>query len=366
MSGSQSGAPAASAANGANKKWSNVKWGDVEDQGDGNDDGARVRSPTNNNSSPAKQPDGIRVSIEYYTNDKGQKVKVTRTLKATKKQVRVSKTVAERRKWQKFGDCAQTGSGPGPEANVTYRSTEVIRLDLRPRKREDDQKDDRERDRDRESSSVGGLDKLNPNAAIMVCRLCGETGHWTLKCPKRSSITPHMQGDRDRDLDAMPNRGGGGSGDNAGSAAAGPSSGNPDKYIPVFRRAGAAGANAEGVRFDRYGNDEATLRVSNLSEDTTEMDLSDLFRKFGQTLRIYLAKDRLTGRSRGFAFINYARREDAQKALEKLNGYGYGNLILQIEWAKPREQNPNRDERDSEGRPTAGLRRLVGGPRMQS
>merc|ERR1712157_638433 len=78
-----------------------------------------------------------------------------------------------------------------------------------------------------------------------------------------------------------------------------------------------------------------TLRVTNISEDTTERDLQDLFRPFGQIARIYLAKDRETNMSRGFAYVSYVRKDDAEKAIQKLNGFGYDHLILKVEWAKP-------------------------------
>jgi translation initiation factor 3 subunit G len=77
------------------------------------------------------------------------------------------------------------------------------------------------------------------------------------------------------------------------------------------------------------------VRVTNLSEDTKESDLQDLFRPFGPINRIYLAKDKHTGLSKGFAFISFIRREDAQRAIDKLDGYGYDNLILHLEWARP-------------------------------
>jgi len=79
----------------------------------------------------------------------------------------------------------------------------------------------------------------------------------------------------------------------------------------------------------------ATIRVTNLSEDVKEADLNDLFRPFGPISRIYLAKDKVTFLSKGFAFINFVRREDAANALQKLSGYGYDHLILHLEWAKP-------------------------------
>lgn len=101
------------------------------------------------------------------------------------------------------------------------------------------------------------------------------------------------------------------------------------------------------------GRDEsATIRVTNLSEDTTESDLQELFRPFGHIHRIFLAKDKVTGQSKviskeqlkisncfgfffqGYAFINYSKREDAAKAILNLSGYGYDHLILNVEWAK--------------------------------
>ena len=81
-------------------------------------------------------------------------------------------------------------------------------------------------------------------------------------------------------------------------------------------------------------DDTATIRVSNLSEDTRESDLQDLFRPWGPISRIYLAKDKETGKSKGFAFINYVRREVGEKAIVNLSGYGYDHLILNVEWAK--------------------------------
>jgi translation initiation factor 3 subunit G len=58
----------------------------------------------------------------------------------------------------------------------------------------------------------------------------------------------------------------------------------------------------------------------------------------GPITRIYVALDRETGESRGFAFINFVNRDDAQRAIDKLDGYGYDNLILRVEWAAPRTE----------------------------
>lgn len=71
-----------------------------------------------------------------------------------------------------------------------------------------------------------------------------------------------------------------------------------------------------------------------MSGDTTEGDIHDLFRRFGSISRVYLARDRETNICKGFAFVSFVLRDDAAKALQAINGYGYDNLILRVEWAK--------------------------------
>lgn len=66
----------------------------------------------------------------------------------------------------------------------------------------------------------------------------------------------------------------------------------------------------------------------------------DLFSPFGQVSRVYIAVDRETGESRGFGFVNFVYRADAQHAIDKLDGYGYDSLILRVEWAAPRAERP--------------------------
>ena len=66
-----------------------------------------------------------------------------------------------------------------------------------------------------------------------------------------------------------------------------------------------------------------------------DSDLRELFRRFGAIQRIYLAKDRDTRASRGFAFINFYHKEDAAQAIAKLDRHGYDNLILSVSWANP-------------------------------
>jgi len=79
------------------------------------------------------------------------------------------------------------------------------------------------------------------------------------------------------------------------------------------------------------------LRVSNLTKDAEELDLRQLFGSFGRITRVFIAREHTTRESRGFGFVTFEGREDAECALENLNGHGYGYLILKVEWAKPRK-----------------------------
>ena len=71
-----------------------------------------------------------------------------------------------------------------------------------------------------------------------------------------------------------------------------------------------------------------------VSEFAEENEMRDLFERFGRVTRVFLAKDRDTGRAKGFAFVSFQERSDAGKALEKLDGFGYHHLILKVEFAK--------------------------------
>jgi translation initiation factor 3 subunit G len=74
-----------------------------------------------------------------------------------------------------------------------------------------------------------------------------------------------------------------------------------------------------------------TMQVSEFAE---ESDLREIFERHGRVTRVFLAKDRETGRAKGFAFVSYADRSDAARACERVDGYGFGHLILKVEFAK--------------------------------
>lgn len=81
-------------------------------------------------------------------------------------------------------------------------------------------------------------------------------------------------------------------------------------------------------------DDLPTLRVTNISEDTQENDLRELFGIFGRVARVYVGRDRETGAGKGFAFVSFEDRAAAQKAIDKVHGKGYDSLILSVQWSR--------------------------------
>jgi cold-inducible RNA-binding protein len=80
------------------------------------------------------------------------------------------------------------------------------------------------------------------------------------------------------------------------------------------------------------------LFVGNLSFNTTENDLQDAFAAHGTVTEANLMMDRATGRPRGFGFITMGTPEEAQKAIDALNGKDLDGRALTVNEAKPREE----------------------------
>lgn len=113
--------------------------------------------------------------------------------------------------------------------------------------------------------------------------------------------------------------------------------GGPSKYVPPSMRNRGDGDSPAGDSMDRgrdRRDDFFTVRVSNLSEDANEEDLHALFRKVGHIARVFCSRDKETGLCRGFAFVSFYSQGDAERAIQKLNGHGYDNLILRVEMAQ--------------------------------
>jgi RNA recognition motif-containing protein len=81
-----------------------------------------------------------------------------------------------------------------------------------------------------------------------------------------------------------------------------------------------------------------SLFVGNMSFQTTETDLSELFKPFGQVTRVNLVKDRETGRARGFAFVEMPNDDEAAKAVAALDGKEFGGRNLKVNEARPKTE----------------------------
>jgi len=252
----------------------------------------------------------IKTRTEYDYDDDDKMIKIVSQFRIEKR--RVSKTVAQRKNLPKYGLSKE--DKPGPNTATTITSEEITMQFLTNKIEEEDENEDVKK-------------KLIDSAKGQVkCRLCKED-HWTTMCPYKDQLDPLrsslMGEEKEEDgggADAGANKGMG------GGVAAG-------KYVPPSMR---EGANRRGdAMSSRNRGDEPTVRVTNLSENTRETDLQNLFQQFGEIARIYLAKDKNTGCSKGFAYINFKRKDEAETAINKLNGHGYDHLILSVEWAKP-------------------------------
>ena len=80
--------------------------------------------------------------------------------------------------------------------------------------------------------------------------------------------------------------------------------------------------------------DEATVRVTNVPEEIQVQDLWDLFTPFGPVSGVFLVKDKTINTYKGFAFITFNEKKDAQKAIEYISGFGDDHLILKVAWGK--------------------------------
>jgi RNA recognition motif-containing protein len=82
------------------------------------------------------------------------------------------------------------------------------------------------------------------------------------------------------------------------------------------------------------------LYVGNLSFETSENDLQDLFEQHGKVTEVALINDRETGRSRGFGFVTMADATEGNAAMNALNGKEVSGRTLTVNEARAREERP--------------------------
>lgn len=250
----------------------------------------------------------LKTITEYRYDSNDKKVKVVRTLKVEKKLV--SKGIASRKTWKKYGKSAS--DKPGPQSNTTIIGEEV-HIQFISNKEEVEKPEDE------------NLEKLK----FISCRTC-KGAHFTNTCPFKDSSL-FLNAEANKKVTTIP-------GTNV-MTAIDEKKNAPGKYVPPPARDSGPG----GKRIESYNarrNDDTTaIRISNLSTSTSENDLEDLVRPFGATSKMYLSKDKVTGLCKGFAYIHFKSKADAAHAIQVLNGHGYDHLILAVEWSKSQNQS---------------------------
>ncbi|EDQ90885.1 uncharacterized protein MONBRDRAFT_18323 [Monosiga brevicollis MX1] len=236
--------------------------------------------------------DNTKRVTEYHRDEEGQLVKKTTTYRVESRTTKASKAVIARRKWTKFG--AAKGAAPGPEA-VTTSVGEEVYLILKTHKQKAEPQD-------AEPEKPTGITSVS-------CRKCGGS-HFTHSCPHAN-------------LDTKP----------------------VAPQVDPESEGGAMGAYvAPNKRGGQSQEQENSVRITNLPPETQHEDLKDLIREMCNQLhmagmqRMYLAQetDAVTGfkTAKGFAFVTFHTRSDAEKAIKHLDGHRYGHAIIHAELSK--------------------------------
>ncbi|KAK4687298.1 translation initiation factor 3 subunit G, partial [Tremellales sp. Uapishka_1] len=256
-------------------------------------------------------PDGITTIVSWKLNEQDKKVKTTRRVRRKLQTQLVSHTVAERKGWAKFG--LDKGKPEGPD-RATTTIGENIHFKVAASSKA-------------EPVEAEAAESKAPVGKAVVCRLC-KGGHFTAKCPYREELAELDATNVGMDVeDEMPRGGAGAIGTNG-------------KYVPPSQRPGGGGG---GESMFKSRDDLPTLRITSLSVDAEDEDLRTLFEpfaKFGRVARANVVRDRDTRESKGFGFVSFENKKDAETALAKMNGRGYDSLILSVSWSQPREPRP--------------------------
>lgn len=244
--------------------------------------------------------DGTKTVISYRYNDQKKKVKVTQKIRFVKTTEKVNLLVAQRMKWNKFG--AEKDNNTVGLDTKTTQITEEVKLILSTTWKADEEKEQ-------------ALAKKTTTGKAIKCRVCGNSGHYTAKCPYKDTIGMNGILKSSSDSANISNE----------KPTAGPGS---SRYVPPNMRSGNGGlAPAAEV---------PALRITNLNTAIDRDALQSIVSRYGNYDRVSILKNRETGEPLGVAFVNMSTLAGAEAVKEALDGRGLMNLIISVDWAKPK------------------------------
>eukprot|EP00924_Labyrinthula_sp_SR-Ha-C_P014918 augustus_masked-scaffold_9-processed-gene-2.11-mRNA-1 protein AED:0.27 eAED:0.28 QI:0/-1/0/1/-1/1/1/0/283 len=236
---------------------------------------------------------GIKTVIEYKMKD-NKKYKVVRKYKVEKVIKKIPTVVKERMAWakNKFGQAAGESSGPNP----SHTSVELEDFYI------DDPAMDEAAEEAKHQKMLQSLQQgINKRAISSKLADQGLKSTGLRRNPDEIGVS------------------------GAGGLATG-------KYVIPASRGRGEGALQEEV---------TTLRLSNLVRDVTDDEIRALCSLYGMVKRVFLARDSVTKESKGFAYVSFSTRQQAEQALNALHGAGMHHMIINVEWAKPNKRDPS-------------------------
>lgn len=251
----------------------------------------------------------IKTVNEIRTDDSGRRFQVTRKIRMRLVTESVEPEVALRRAWKKFGQAANDGVGPSISSTILGEPV-FLKLAM---------------DMDFDKQEVSPAQAQASEARTIKCKYCGGP-HFSPRCPHKDSFAGEASNFK---LNSA-----------ASAEATAVASAGPSKYVPKFKRSveERGFAPADGISASSLDDRDQGLaiRITNLSEVCVESDIRELVGAIGVAVaRCNVGRDRVTGRCKGFAFVNFYTKDDAETVMRRLNGFAYGNLILKVEIARP-------------------------------
>jgi len=270
--------------------WDSGGWGDWADA-DGDAAEHTLPRPTE-----TVDEDGTITRVSHRIRADGTKVKVTQKIRRGRRVMRVTAAMKRRRTWRKFGQAASADNQA-----VTFIGDDVFL------------------EKPGDEGNEDGVFKKSS------ARVSGRNSFWRRKAAMAEGAERGKVG-----------KAGGGADGTSGTGGKG----------GMYRPPGARGATSLAGRRSEGHDNSTTLFVTNLSLGAVEADVHELFRPFGRIERVHVARREKTEEPRGFAFVTYARREDAELARSRMDRYGYDHLVLSVKFSKPK---PNREHMDTGG-----------------